>query len=133
MAKAENQGIPGFENVGIVLKACQKEILAAAKRIADGQLLEKLRRTLNETVQIRLLLNPEQTVQDPILRKKPTLRKTKKGRKAQKSGDIRERVGKYNLLDKLSRASSGLTFGQLDRGDAIDATQRIRKILKVSG
>lgn len=86
MAKADNQGTPGSENVGVVVEACQQKIVVAAKRGADGQPLKKQRRTLNETIHILSLLNAEQivqTVQDTVLRKPPTWRKTKKARKAQ--------------------------------------------------
>ena len=58
--------------------------------------------------------------------KKP---KSKRKNRTSKKESIQEHVGKFNVITEFANAPSGLTFGQLIRGDAIEAVKMIRKLL----
>ena len=62
----------------------------------------------------------------PKTAKKP---KSKRKKRKSKKESIQEHVGKYNVITEFANAPSGLTFGQLIRGDAIEAVKMIRKLL----
>lgn len=82
MAEADNQGIPGSKNVGVVVEVCQKEIVSAAMIDVDGQPLQKQSRTLHKTIQIHSLDHPKQIVQDIELSKKTNIEKSNKGKES---------------------------------------------------
>lgn len=56
----------------------------------------------------------------------------KTNKKSNENNDIMERVGKYNLMDELSRSSGGLTIEQPADGDAAEAAKQIRKLLNLT-
>ena len=66
--------------------------------------------------------------------KNPILRKKSKKSKRSKTGilSIEHHVGIYDVISELAKASCGLTFGQLARGDAEEAKKRLRRMLSPS-
>ena len=77
--------------------------------------------TIRETQQKML-----RTYGVPKTSKKP---KNKRKKSKSKKESIQEHVGKYNVITEFANAPAGLTFGQLTRGDAIEAVKMIRKLL----
>ena len=125
------------DQVTFVTESTDKEVVAATKRNATGEALPKQARTASG-VPIPSLPNPPTSPASKHmdLSKSPQLvtrarRQKPKGKRkirARKAG-IPDHVGKYDVLTELSRAPSGLTFGQLIRGDAEEAKVEIRKVL----
>ena len=125
----------------------EEDIVAITKRTADGEPLPKQPRTNEEEEQRPMDDTPSQpsssmpqvqmvptrhvprTYALPKEPRNKTNRKTGKAkRKTTKKEKIHDHVGKYNLITEFANASSGLTFGQLLRGDATEATKMIRKL-----
>ena len=100
-------------------------MVAAAKRNAEGEALPKQRRT-QEKAAISYLLNPPTAAGlgqgagaiPPFLTSQRRTRHKKAGKTTTKRAALQEHVGKYNVIAELANDSSGLTFGQLIRGDA---------------
>ena len=53
----------------------------------------------------------------------------KAGVKQGKVWDLSRRVERYDLLDEIAQAPTGITFGQLVRGDAQEAQKELKKLL----
>ena len=101
------------------------EVAAAAKRTADGESLPKQPRQ-NGPMHIPSLLNPEKkksTTPSSHIKSKQT-----KNRKSSKKKELSEHVGKYDVTSELANAPTGMTFGQLIRGDGDDAKKEIRRM-----
>ena len=123
-----------------------EDVVATTKRTAEGEPLPKQPRgegpqtmseltrttiqptsrppsvpTIGETQQKML-----RTYGVPKAAKKP---KNKRKERKSKKESIQEHVGKYNVITEFANAPAGLTFGQLVRGDAIEAVKMIRKLL----
>lgn len=137
-------------NVGLVLEASdddkeeEAEDLMHVKRSANGEPLQKSPRNEDSSrAPIIDLLNPqpaEKTASKskkknaPATKKKVTPKKKKKfsARKSEKQV-LKESAGQYDLLLELANASSGLTFGQLLRGDASEAKRQMDRLLSARG
>lgn len=95
---------PNSENVGIVMEACNQKIVGAAKCEVDVHPVSKQQRTERELIHITSLLNPELTEKERKPMKKQSVRKIKISKRSKENVDIREHVGRYNLMDELARA-----------------------------
>lgn len=128
---AREESIEAPDQVHVVTESTEDEIVAAAKRNASGEALPKQHRK-GSGIPIPPLLNDSQVPLQmqivPRAKARTSEEKTKRKTKTRKPG-IPEHVGKYKVLEEPARAPSGLTFGQLIRGDADDAKVEIRKAL----
>ncbi len=59
-------------------------------------------------------------------KKKLSRRKTSKSTVTKEFGD---RVEKYDLMNSLAQTSAGISFGQLPRGDAVQARGELQELL----
>lgn len=73
----------------------------------------------------------EALIMTPKLTRKKTVRRWKTP-KSKPGSDILDQVWKYNLLEELARAASGMNFGQLARGDADEAKKKLRRLFRMS-
>ncbi len=117
------------ESTMIVATDSDPEAVVTTKRDQEGNPMSKKQKILDSYRDQDLIMPPKIT---PNLRSKP--RKTQKARKNKpRKGldfkDILSYVKKYNLSAELAAAPSGLTFGQLLRGDAEEARKDLKKIL----
>lgn len=104
------------------------DVVATTKISADGEALPKQYRSDGE-VSTPMLLNThlsEGNVRGPTMYDQ-TPRKQKQ-RKLRKES-IQDHASTYKVLTELAYASSGLTFGQVIRGDADDSMKKIRKLI----
>ena len=108
------------------------EVVAAAKRTAEGEPLPKQTR-MEGVVPLSSLMN-HSIARSQAGSKNPILRKKSKKNKRSKTGilSIEHHVGIYDVISELAKASCGLTFGQLARGDAEEAKKRLRRMLSPS-
>ena len=122
------------KQVTFITESTKGEIMAATKRNAEGEALPKQSKN-REEVAIPRLLNPAPVVprgtlawNEPLRvpRVKPIRQKKKN---VSKKAALQEHVGKYNVVSELANAPSGLTFGQLVRGDAEGASREIKRLL----
>lgn len=107
------------------------DLVAATKSTLDGEPVTKHHRP---TICIPSLLNPTNVTPFTTKTTKATKNKAGAHRKTKKSkagSDIREQVGKHNLLEELARAASGITFGLLAHVDAEETTKELRRLLKI--
>ena len=113
------------------------EVVAVTKRNANGEYLPKQHKT-REEVAIPRLLNPsgpfgfQRNVLPPRTGPRRSYLK-KKSKKTSKKTSLQEHVGKYNVISELANASSGLTFGQMIRGDADVAKNEINRLFAKQG
>ena len=68
----------------------------------------------------------------PTTRSRPPRKTKKKKNKSNPKSKILERTSQYDVAQELTDANSGLTVGQLLRGDAIDAQKEMKKLFKNS-
>lgn len=108
------------------------EVVAAAKRNTVGEPLPKQHRP--EAMRIDHILHapPPAQIQPRVQAHVPMSAKPKKPKKrnlktADRRKQIQQHVGGYEVL-ALSTAPSGLTFGQLLRGDAKVAEKELRRL-----
>ena len=98
-------------------------VVASIKRTADGEALPKQSRP-SGVIPVSSLLAPKiQTAPTKAKKKKTTAK-----RSSAKEG-LTEYVGKYNVISELANANTGLTFGQLIRGDGEKAKSDIKRLL----
>lgn len=109
------------------------DLVAAAKRTADGEALPKQSRSPG--MDIDALLNPSapphpiQAQGRPNPKKKVTFQKApKKAKRTDHKKVIQQHVGAYDVISQLANAPSGLTFGQLMRGDSKEAEKELRRL-----
>jgi len=117
------------------------EPVATTKRRHDGEEVPK-RQKSSSGLAIPNLLNPTELprpmeVEVPkVERKKEKAKETKKKKSARTkkaSGGLQgftSIVKRYNVMEELSLAPCGLSFGQLLRGDAEDAKKMLKKLLR---
>ena len=120
---------PHQHQVTIVTETTVNEVVAATRRDAEGEAIPKQQRT-DEQQKLQVyprLQNPQMRTEytqlgSQVRSVRNTARKAKKtrARKSKKNG-IQEHVRKYSVLSELANVPSGLTFGQLVRGDADEA------------
>ena len=105
------------------------EVVAVTKRTVDGEPVPKQTR-VEGIIPLSSLLNPATGPKGSISKVTSKEKKVKKKKKT-KSGNlsVQHHVGVYDVISELAKASSGLTFGQLARGDAEDAKNKLRRIL----
>ena len=88
-----------------------------------------------EEVAIPRLLNPAPVVPRGTLawndpRRVPRVKPVRhKKNNVSKKAALQEHVGKYNVVSELANAPSGLTFGELVRGDAEGARREMKRLL----
>lgn len=100
------------------------------KRDIEGNVLSKRFKTGEENNNCKP--SPESLKIKPDTHPKKGQVKTSKSRRKKPAG-IKEAVNyvqKYDLLAELAMAPSGLTFGQLLRGDADDARKELKRLVK---
>lgn len=125
----------GRGNFHVILdKETDVEKIMAFKRAADGQPLPKTPRMgSQDPMPIRSLLNPVPAdVEKKSVRKKKTSsqRKMKKKRShPRRHSAMIDRPEKYDVISAMTNAPSGLTFGQLWRGDAASAEKDLDRML----
>lgn len=122
----------GSKQVTFVTESTAGEVVAATKRSAEGEALPKQMRT-GEEIAVPRLLNPAPVAPTgiPVQPQEPMIRRPgrKKKRNIAKKASLEEHVRKYNVVSELANAPSGLTFGQLVRGDAESARKEINRLL----
>ena len=100
------------------------------KRGRDGEPVQKAQRTYG-VPRARQPVQPR-VVADTPMTSPTTTKKKKSGRARVKKGkvwDLSRRVEKYDLLDEIAQAPTGLKFGQLVRGDALEAQKELKRLL----
>lgn len=116
------------------------DLVATTKRTSDGEPLPKQLRTDDPMEDVE---PTDQFIRRPPVefsatphrgatrrvRQIPKPKRPKSKRKKTNKAKIHEHVGKYNVVSDFANAPSGITFGQLLRGDAQEATKQIRRIL----
>ena len=101
--------------------------MASVKRNVDGEPVAKTRKD-GGGEPIPSLLNPRKYWTPNHMRKPPKPgRRTRKKRTSKKNA-VQEHSGKYDVVSSLANAPSGLTFGQLIRGDGDEAKKEIRRL-----
>ena len=113
-------GVTLVENSG---SDSNEDVVASVKRAANGEALPKQARP-NGIIPISSLLTPK-TI-PPATNSKA---KKAKNKRATRREGISDYVGKYDVVSELANASTGLTFGQLIRGDGEKAKSEIRRLL----
>ena len=123
-----------LKQVTVITESTKGELVAAMNRNAEGEALPKQSKN-REYVSIPRLLNPTPMalrgtvgLNEPLRvpRVKPTRQKKKN---VSKKAAFQEHVGKYNVVSELANAPSGLTFGQLVRGDSEGARKEMKRLL----
>ena len=113
-------GVNLVENSG---SNSNEDVVASVKRAANGEALPKQARP-NGIIPISSLLTPK-TI-PPATKSKA---KKAKNKGAARREGISDYAGKYDVISELANASTGLTFGQLIRGDGEKAKSEIRRLL----
>ena len=127
----------GNSRVTYIDEANDGEVVAVTKRNVDGEPLPKQLKT-HEEVAIHRLLDPpvpfevQRRALTPDAGPRRSYQK-KKLKKTSKKTSLQEHVGKYNVISELANAPSGLTFGQLIRGDADVAKKEIGRLFTKQG
>lgn len=99
-------------------------IVATTKRRWGGEPLTKVARV--DGMYVRRLLNPDVNVHIPkeyesCRSKSGKNTQANPGKKSSQGNKLVHHVGKYDLFQALESASSGMSFGQIIRGDASEA------------
>lgn len=107
------------------------DVVATTKRHRGGEPLTKAARV--DEMEFRKLLNPDVSVHIPndmktASQKRGKARKHNPRKKSLQGNKLEDHVGKYDLFEALASASSGMSFGQLIRGDALEAQKGIQKL-----
>lgn len=126
----------GEHGVNVIMEAENPEddCLMALKRGADGQPLPKNHKSGEQGAPIGSLLNPETKPVEarkpvtPSKKKKSKKKVTKKTSKQKKKDPNTDCPEKYDVVSALTSAPSGITFGQLWRGDATSARKELDRI-----
>ena len=106
------------------------DVVGTTKRTMTGEAVPKQRRA--EGINTENLMHPTPGRIIPPLQLEPLPIRGKKDRKAKEKNTskkvLQDHVGKYDVVGELANASTGLTFGQLLRGDAAEAAKEIRRL-----
>lgn len=109
--------------------------ILAIKRGADGEPKPKsARRSDEDPMTIGKLLNPETSENKKLPTPKRVAKKAKKKTKSvrhKRNKNVSETIQreKYDVVSALTNAQSGLTFGQLWKGDATGARKELQRII----
>ena len=116
------------------------EVVAALKRNAQGEPLPKQHHSAADPRPTPSMVGPmeympphRQSTPGVLIGVPPKNRRAQRKKTAPKSNKVARlssHVGRYSLLTELARAPSGITFGQLVRGDADDAKREMQKLFR---
>ena len=116
------------------------EVVAALKRNAQGEPLPRQHHSAAARRPTPSMVGPmeympphRQSTPGSLIGVSPKNRRAQRKKTAPKSNKLARlsrHEGRYSLLTELARATSGITFGQLVRGDADDAKREMQKLFR---
>lgn len=95
--------------------------MAVTKRNAEDPALPEQRR--DNVMELDSILNQTQISQPSFLPIHSLMRNKKDCKNLKKTGGLRERVWKHNIVAELTSVPTGMKFRQLLRGDAEEARE----------
>ena len=103
------------------------KLVASVKRNADREPVAKTRRD-DGGEPIPSLLKPRKYWTPSQMKKPPKTGCRARRKRTSKKNSVQEHSGKYGVVSSLANAPSGLTFGQLIRGDGDEAKKEIHRL-----